>query len=62
MNGPSHRVLRSRWTREILLDSERGHESSGDYVFAGQREGNPLSNMALAMMLRRIKRGRITAH
>ena len=29
---------------------------------AGQREGSPLSNMALLMMLRGMKRGDITAH
>ena len=33
-----------------------------NYVFIGQREGRPLSNMALLMMLRRMKRGDLTAH
>ena len=41
---------------------ERDREDGDDYVFAGQREGSPLSNMALLMMLRRMKRGDITAH
>ena len=41
---------------------ERDRENGGDYVFAGQREGSPLSNMALLMMLRRMKRDEITAH
>ena len=34
----------------------------GAHVFAGQREGKPLSNMALLMTLRRMKRGDLTAH
>ena len=40
-------------------DAESGDD---DYVFAGQREGSPLSNMALLMMLRRMKREDVTAH
>ena len=57
-----HRVPLSRRAMEILRDLERDRESGDDYVFAGQREGSPLSNMALLMMLRRMKRGDITAH
>ena len=45
---------------EILRELERDREDGGHYVFAGQREGSPLSNMALLMMLRRMKRGDIT--
>jgi integrase len=57
-----HRVPLSRRAMEILRDLERDRESESDYVFAGQREGSPLSNMALLMMLRRMKWGDITAH
>jgi integrase len=57
-----HPVPPSRWAMEILRDLERDRESEGDYVFAEQREGNPLSNMALLMMLRRMERVDITAH
>jgi len=57
-----HRVPLSRRCVEILRDLERDRESSDDYVFVGQREGTPLSNMALLMMLRRMKRDDITAH
>ena len=35
---------------------------AGDYVFPGQREAKPLSNMALLMTLRRLNRTDITAH
>ena len=57
-----HRVPLSRRATEILRELERDRESGDDYVFAGQRERSPLSNMALLMMLRRMKRGDITAH
>ena len=57
-----HRVPLSRRATEILRELERDRESGDDYVFAGQRERSPLSNMALLMMLRRMKQGDITAH
>ena len=57
-----HRVPRSRRAMEILRELEREREGGSDYVCAGQRDGSPLSNMALLMMLRRMKRGDITAH
>jgi integrase len=56
-----HRVPLSRRATEILRDLERDREG-GDYVFVGQRAGSPLSNMALLMMLRRMRRDDITAH
>ena len=34
----------------------------GDYVFPGNRAARPLSNMAMAMTLRRMGRGDITVH
>jgi integrase len=34
----------------------------GDFVFPGGRAGKPLSNMAMAMVLRRIRRGDLTVH
>ena len=59
-----HRVPLSRRALEILreLKSATPRSMRDDYVFAGQREGTPLSNMALLMMLRRMKREDITAH
>ncbi len=57
-----HRVPLTRRAMEILRELERDREGDGDYVFVGQREGCPLSNMALLMMLRRMNRGDITAH
>ena len=57
-----HRVPLSRRAMEMLRNLERGREDGDAYVFAGQREGSPLSNMALLMMLRRMRRDEITAH
>ena len=57
-----HRVPLSRRATEILRDLEREREDGSYYVFAGQRKGSPLSNMALLMMLRRMRRDEITAH
>ncbi len=57
-----HRVPLSRRAMKILRDLERDREDGDAYVFAGQSEGSPLSNMALAMMLRRMQREDITAH
>jgi integrase len=57
-----HRVPLSLRALEILGALKRYQEDNEDYVFAGQSEGTPLSNMALLMMLRRMKREDITAH
>src|SRR5271166_393713 len=57
-----HRVRPSRRAMEILRDVERDRETGRGYVFVGQWEGSPLSNMALLMMLRRMRRDEITAH
>ncbi len=37
-------------------------EKQGDWVFPGERIGRPLSNMAMAMLLRRMDRKDITVH
>jgi len=57
-----HRVPLSQRALEILSALKSGQEYGEKYVFAGQRVGSPLSNMALLMMLRRMKRDDITAH
>jgi integrase len=57
-----HRAPLSCWAIKILRELEHVREYGSDYVFTGQRAGSPPSNTALLMMLRRIKRGDITAH
>jgi integrase len=57
-----HRVPLSQRALEILGALKSDQEDGEKYVFAGQRARSPLSNMALLMTLRRMKRGDITAH
>jgi integrase len=56
--GAIHRVPLSERALAIL---EKARAFGGEYVFPGARVGKPLSNMALAMMLRRMKLD-VTAH
>ena len=39
---------------------ELAKAQSGDFIFAGQARNRPLSNMAMDMMLRRMKREDVT--
>jgi integrase len=58
--GKEHRVPLSAPALAILnkLDAAR----TGEYVFPGQRPGNPLSGMAMEMILRRMKIDDVTVH
>lgn len=58
--GKVHRVPLSDRALEILdaLPREEGNQ----FVFLGEKKGRGLSNMALLMTLRRLKRTEITAH
>ena len=58
--GKEHRVPLS--DAAIALLQKMSELRSGDYVFSGATAGRPLSNMALLMTLRRMKRGDLTAH
>jgi integrase len=53
-----HRVPLSVRAFKILMAEFR----SGEFVFPGQKLGKPLSNMAMEMVLRRMKRDDITVH
>jgi integrase len=44
----------------ILMDAAKAN--SGDFLFPGQTRNRPLSNMAMDMMLRRMKRDDVTVH
>jgi integrase len=54
-----HRVPLSAQALTVLGKLEKGDPA--DHVFAG-RSGGPLSNMALLMLVRRMKHGKLTAH
>lgn len=58
--GKEHRVPLSSRALEILKALAKAKVSN--YVFPGQRQGRPLSNMAFAMLMRRMKAGHFTAH
>jgi integrase len=56
--GREHRIPLSGEAVALLKDLPR----VGDYVFPGQRLREPLSNMALLQVLRRMERSDLTAH
>ena len=48
--------------RAVALLQQMEPLRDGDHVFPGQRRGQPLSSMALEMMLRRMERADVTVH
>lgn len=58
--GKEHRVPLSEPAQSLLR--QMAAIRSGDYVFPGERPKRPLSNMALLMVLRRMKRDDLTVH
>jgi integrase len=58
--GHEHRAPLSRSAQAILGEMLKMKQS--DFVFPGNIDGKPLSNMALLMTLRRMKRPDLTAH
>ena len=58
--GREHRVPLSQRATAILV--RLSEHRSGDFVFPGQRRDKPLSNMAMEMMLRRMKIENATVH
>ncbi len=59
--GREHRVPLSTAAMVVLQAQREGGTADG-YIFPGAQPCKPLSNMALAMVLRRMKRPDITAH
>lgn len=59
--GREHRVPLSARALEVLREASP-ISGDGPFVFSGQAADAPLSNMALLMVLRRMKRDDITAH
>jgi integrase len=48
--------------RAVAILQRLGEAKTGDFVFAGQRPGKPLSGMAMEMILRRMKAEGVTVH
>jgi integrase len=63
-SGREHRVPLSVDALEAIRQAEafRADDAPGAHVFPGARSGRPLSNMAMTMVLRRMKRGDLTVH
>ena len=57
-----HRVPLSESALAILRGMDELRGENGLFVFPGQRPGRPLSNMAMEMQLRRMKRDAVTVH
>ena len=58
--GREHRVPLSRRAHKIVKAMHEARD--GDFVFPGQKSGKPLSEMALEMVLRRMKIDDVTVH
>jgi integrase len=61
--GREHRAPLSDAVLAVLQEVALLRPADGDgFVFPGQRQGRPLSNMAMTVLLRRMKRGDLTVH
>jgi integrase len=62
--GREHRVPLTDAALDVLRAAARlrTNKAADAYVFSGQRPCKPLSGMAMAMLLRRMGRGDLTAH
>ena len=58
--GKAHRVPLSEAALSVLEELSRLRVS--EFVFPGQRQGRPMSNMAYAMLMRRMNFGHLTVH
>ncbi len=59
-NGKEHRVPLSAPALTIAAKITMGY--GGEYLFPGWKEGKPLSNMAMLVLLERMKRDDLTVH
>jgi integrase len=60
--GKEHRVPLCARALAILNEMSAGRDPSEQFVFPGGRRGRPLSNMGMAMTLRRMGRDNLTVH
>jgi integrase len=58
--GEPHKVPLSGRAVDLLKTLRETRTS--DYIFPGGKKGKPLSNMAMAMLMRRLKKGEFTVH
>ena len=60
--GHEHRIPLAGRALAILQELSKAKMTHNSHVFPGNAKGKPLSNMALQMLLRRMKRDTITVH
>ena len=60
--GREHRIPLTGRAIAILQELKPADSAEAKFIFAGGKEGRPLSNMAFLMLLRRMERGDLTAH
>src|SRR5262249_18202065 len=60
--GKEHRVPLSARALAILEEMQAHRSADDGFVFPGGKPGQPLSNMAFLMLLRRMGRGDLTTH
>ena len=60
--GHEHRVPLSSRARDILHQLDAARQSDNPHVFKGMKQGEPLSNMAMSALLKRMERCTITVH
>ena len=61
--GVEHRVPLSIGALTIVKEIAKGsNREPGEYVFQGRAAGSPVSNMAMAMLMRRMGKGAFTPH
>jgi integrase len=58
--GKEHRIPLSKRALDILAKLTAAR--TGRFVFPGSHPGKPLSNMAMMMLLRRMRQGELTVH
>ncbi|WP_417473435.1 tyrosine-type recombinase/integrase [Luteimonas mephitis] len=60
--GKEHRVPLSAAALKIVKSSAPPAANPGAYIFPGAKKGQPLSNMAMLAVLKRMNRGDLTVH
>ena len=60
--GQEHRVPLADAATALLKSLRPEQPASADWIFPGVKDGRPLSNMAMEMLLRRLERRDITVH
>jgi integrase len=61
--GKEHRIPLSARALQIITDMRKIRDRRpSEFVFQGMRDGAPLSNMSMLMLLRRMQHGELTVH